>query len=482
MNKLTNSLLAAAAALATTAGFADRAAAQGMPNMLLTFSNTEQNVSGSGGTVLGDLLPNEINYLQFMSSCNTLSAEKWQPRTCSHVMAGDENGDGLYFRPGIFGRIDGLLSTSTYSTAVPADNQRTVFWSVAAPMGNNVSALPFRPGDVARIRRILGSDGQVQHFMRQEHFNSALGLAAGYGIDIDAIAWQPNYGVFFSVDVDVAANTMCGPTLVRDGDVLCIPGGALNYTPDMRVAGVAPNSAFVVYTEAEMDAFTNNAGVANRFGACVNTVQDVEALELDLFGPVNSVTTCTGVTFPIPNLIYACETGTGASLLQTAGGGSIWTTPCGLAGTPCAAGPTWGMQLGVRPATTTAGVASHVNALAIARACVHVLEPKQHVMTAPAPAGANAIDYNNPFVVSLVLIEIVPPVVPPSSPAAPFSPTCFPDLYAPSIIGWLPVPAGFGSIPTPGIPAAFSGKVLFQGVGFGAGTFELSTPAVLDVL
>lgn len=454
-------------------------------DLLVAFSSPERTVSGSGGTVLGELLPNEIQHLRFGGPCSLLSAEKWLPRTCSTVMSGDEDGDGAYFRPGIFGRIDAVLSTTGPVTAGLSTSQRTVFWSPSQPMGNAVSAAPFRPGDVARLVRNGLGDGQVQYFMRQEHFNTALGLPPGYPIDVDAIAFQPNYGVFFSIEGDVLASTVCGPTLVRDGDVLCVPGSALGYTPDLRIAGVMPNSAVVVYDEAQMDAFTANAQVADRFGACVVAVEDVEALEMDLTAPSTWVTTCAGIALPVPNLIYASRNGTGASLLQTLGGGSIWTTPCGLAGTPCGSGPTFGPQLGIRPFSTAAGAASHCSGLALARACVHTLEPAQHVLPSTAagyPFGATTIDYHNPFVLSLVLIELAPPAVAASVPAAPFSLQCFPDLYTPSLIGWMPVGPGFGSIPTPAIPPAWSGKLLFQGVGFATGTFELSTPAALEIL
>ena len=144
-----------------------------------------------------------------------------------------------------------------------------------------------------------------------------------------------------------------------------------------------------------------------------------------------------------------------------------------------------GPQMGVRPASVAVGAASFVNALASSRGCRHVLEPQQHIMPVfplGAPAGANMIDYHNPFVLSLILIELVPPTVPSSVPAFPFSPTCFPDLYAPTVTPWTSVTAGYGSFPMIGIPPGWMGKVLYQGVGFGAGTFELSTPAVIDVM
>ena len=82
--------------------------------------------------------------------------------------------------------------------------------------------------------------------------------------------------------------------------------------------------------------------------------------------------------------------------------------------------------------------------------------------------------------IGLALIELVPPGVPPSAPAFPFSPNCFPDLYAPSIFPWWITGPGWNSFPMPAIPPLYTGKVLFQNVGIG-GTFELSTPTVVDV-
>lgn len=477
MNKQTLLTLSASIALAASA------TAQGN-NLLLTYSQPERTVSGSGGTVLQNLRPNEMHYLAFSTACSSLSAEKWLPRTAAHTMAGDENADGLYFNPGIFGSMDALLAPMN-TAGVGGVNQREVFWSVSAPMGNNVSATPFRPGDVARIVRNAFGEGQVEYFITQDMIAQALGLPVGSPVDVDAIAFQPNFGVFFSIDADTPAFTACGPTLVRDGDVLCLPPWALAYTPDLRIAGVLPASVEVVYTEAMMDAFTVNATVADRFGGCVSIAIDVESLEIDLAGPVNTVPLCSGVALPVPTLVYSVETGSGASLLTTQGIGQIYNTLCGPAGTTCGFGPTWGPQLGIRQATPTTGAASHVTGLSFARACLNVLEPQQHVMNvfpAGAPAGATAIDYSSEFAFNVALIELAPPVVPWSFPAFPFSQLCFPDLYAPSLIihAW-PLPGPFGSFPMIAIPPLWTGKLLFQNIGFASSSLELSTPAIVDV-
>jgi hypothetical protein len=470
--------------LVTAAALASVASAQG-PDFLATFSQPERTLSTSGGTVLQGLFPNEIAQINWSTStCATFSAEKWTPRTAFHTMAGDEDANGVYWNPTIFGEIDALLSIPNPTTTAGGPNQRTVFFSPSTAMGNNVSASPLRPGDVGRIVRNGLGDGQVQYFIRREQINTALGLPLATPVDVDAIAFQPNFGVWFSLDTDIAT-PLCGGTLVRDGDIVCIPGGALAYTPDLRIAGVAPNSAVVAITEAQVDAMVVNAGIADRFGACIPNAIDTEALEIDLTGPVGSAPTCVGLAIPRPTLIFSTETMTGASLLTTAGGGNILPRPCGLVGSPCGTGPTFGPQIGLRQPPAPAGVPSYVNAIASARVCHHVLEAQQPVLNVfpfGAPAGATMIDYGSQWAFNFALIEIVPPVVPGSLPAAPFSLLCFPDLYAPSVVvhAW-PLFGTWGSFPMVAIPPGFMGKVLFQSVGFGGSGLELSTPTVIDV-
>ena len=112
------------------------ASAQG-PDFLATFSQPERTLSTSGGTVLQGLFPNEIAQINWSTStCATFSAEKWTPRTAFHTMAGDEDADGVYWNPTIFGEIDALLSIPNPTTTVGGTNQRTVFYSPSTAMGN----------------------------------------------------------------------------------------------------------------------------------------------------------------------------------------------------------------------------------------------------------------------------------------------------------------------------------------------------------
>ena len=465
--------------------FAAAAAAQG-PDMLVTYSTVEQTLSVSGGTVLQTLRPNEVCHLEWTNGpCMAPSAEKFAPRAAYHVMAGDEDGNGVYFAPGIFGSIDALCEPFGAATGVVGlTNARNLFFSPSVAMGTNISGGPgLRPGDVGRIVRNTFGDGQVEHFMRREQFNQALGLPLATPIDVDAICFQPGLGVYFSLDQDVPGVTFCGPTLVQDGAIVAVPDWAITWTPDWRVAAVLPNSAAVLYTEAQVDAMVVAANVADRNGACLVNAVDLEALDFDFQGAFGVAFPCSGAVIQAPQFVFAVETGTGASLLTTTGGGAIYNHLCGPAASPCG-GTTLGVQMGVRPPTAAQGVASFVNALAFTRTQRFVTEPQTPVVTAPlgAPWGATQIDYRSPYAWNMAFIELVPATVPGSLPAFPFSLLCFPDLYTPSLfLHFWPAPGQWGSFPMVAIPPAFSGKVLYQMVGFGGSGLELSTPTVIDV-
>jgi hypothetical protein len=463
------------------------ASAQG-PDLLVTFRLPEWTVSGSGGTWLNRLYPNEIVHIDHSQPCPGASAEKWSPRTCFHTMAGDENGNGQYWNPTLFVEIDALATPISLSPIAGGVTPRTVFWSPAAAMGTNISALPLRPGDVGRIVNVP-SDGQVEYFMRQEQFNQALGLPLATPIDIDAIAFQPGLGVYFSLDTDILAATFCGPTFIRDGDVLCVPDWAITWTPDFRVSSVLPQSCAVVHTELQMDAFVLAAQVTDRVGACVTTTVDLEGLDIDWSGGISTVFPCPGVMLQVPTFVFSTETMTGGSLLTTLGGGQIYGNGlCGPAGTPCGSGPTFGPQLGIQPVIPGFfGAYSHVNAVASVWTPRYVLEPQQHQLNYGGMGGpGTTVAVGSPWLWNFAYIELVPPTVPGSITVAPWlSPLCFPDYYFPSLNFWMPVPApgGFGTFPTPAIPPAWFGKILFQSFAF-TGTssiLELSTPMVIDV-
>lgn len=133
-----------------------------VPGALLTFSQTENTISMGGGP-LQVLHPNEIAFLPLEAGCpNGALTEKWSPRTCFHAMAGDENGDGQYWNPNLFGAID-ALSTGWTSIGQLAPNPRMVFWSPSAAMGSAITNAPLRPSDIGRIR----VNGTVELLMSQ---------------------------------------------------------------------------------------------------------------------------------------------------------------------------------------------------------------------------------------------------------------------------------------------------------------------------
>jgi hypothetical protein len=465
------------------------AAAQG-PDLLVTFSQPETTLSGSAGTSLAALQPNEIAHLEWSNGpCSSLSAEKWAPRTCFHTMAGDEDSDAMYWKANTFGTIDALVATLP-SSPIAGVNPRTVFWSPSLAMGTGVSApLQLRPGDVGRIVRNGAGDGQVEHFLRQEEVNLALGLPITNVLDVDAVAMSPNDGVFLSLDQDVPVLTACGPVLLRDGDVFCIPPWAITWTFDWRVQSVLPLSAVVVHTEAQMDAFVAAAGVTNRFGVCATQVQDTESLEIDWSGPSTVVATCAGLAVNVPSLIFAAETLTGASLLTTAGGGAIWTGLCGPMGTPCGSGPTFGPQAGVQPTSATVGAPSFVNGLLATWTLRYSLEARTPVLnSSPSglPGGATLFDLSSPAPLNFVFVTFAPSginAVPGSVAGFPFSLLGFPDYYPlTNFYLWVPTVGGFATFPSFAIPPNFPVKLLFQSVGVVNGAVEFSTPAMLDIL
>jgi hypothetical protein len=457
---------------------AANAAAQG--SALFTTSLPERTLSGSGGTVLEDLWPNEVASLDFFP-CPVISAEKWAPRTCYHTMAGDDNSDTQYWKLAVFGSIDALCDVISPLWSCP--NQRTIYWSPSAPLGTGVSGLPgLRPGDTGRIVKNGPNDGQIEYLLRAEEVQQALGMSTtNITVDVDAIAVDPGYGIFFSLDQDTVVNTTCGVTFVRDGDVLCIPPGAITWVPgSFLVQTVVPGSAEVVYSEAQMTAFVLNAQVNDHLGNCVTQIQDLESLEFDYAGPVQVIVSCA--TLFVPTLIFSGELMTGASLLDTANSGQIHVAGCGPIGHSCGTTPTSGLQMGLRPPTNGNGVPSYVNAYASLQINHRfVIEPKQ-----PQFLNGNAaqIDVNTPGVLTWVFLAFAPGTLPNSvAPSIPFPPNSdcyFPDLYILPPLWWGNPPTGFSTLVTPPIP--WPCKLVCQGVSIlGSGGIVLGTPAMLDV-
>ncbi|MCA8974775.1 MAG: hypothetical protein KDC98_08635 [Planctomycetes bacterium] len=471
MNHSTSTLLAFAITAAA-------ATAQGS-DFLYTTSQSELTLSGSGGTVLRFIRPNDVVGLQ--SAPCPARAEKWAPRNAYEVMAGDENGDDSYQRTNLFGAIDALVSVRTNS--VGTTTARHIYFSPAAPMGTVVSGgAGLRPGDVGRIVRNGFGDGQVEYFLRAEQIQIALGLpATPVVIDVDAVTFGPNVGIFLSLDSDIACSPCGGPTVMRDGDVFCIPPWAYSWTTAGTIAGIAPGSAIRVYTEAMMNTMTANAMVADRFGACVTSADDIEALDIDWSIPSTyTVAGCGGVV-AVPTLIYTAETLTGGSILSTAFGGTIHNGLCGPLGTGCGFGPTLGLQIGLRPPTAAMGIPSYINSLS---GNTRLFEFAAEAATPQIPAFNTAtIDFVTPAVpLTWVFMSFAPGGPGAVRTSAPFiwGMFGFPDYYPmPNFMGTIPTGTGFGSYTSPAIP--FPVDLVFQGATILGSSIEVSTPTMVEV-
>ncbi len=454
---------------------------------LLTFSQLEYTQSLGGGP-LQMLHPNEIAFLPWPASCNNGNlTEKWSPLTCLQVMAGDENGDGDYWNPSLFGSIDALAIPKSWFGPVKVD-PRSVFWSPSAPTGTNICASPLRPGDMGRI----AMNGQVELLMSQESFNKALGLPPNYPIDIDAFDHEPGVGIFFSVDNDsLPASLGCSALPRQDGSLFAIrdDGIAISWSlGGFFVVDVQLNSAYVVMTEAQIDALLVNSNIADRFGAAVTQAIDLEALDIIPGSAITLVTVCPNVQVPVPDFRFTTESMTGGSLMTTLFGGSVSYSSCGYGGYH-APGVQNGYAVGIQ-GSPQLGPPSYVNALALATTERFALEPQAHVLNYGLQGGpGTTVHVGGPWPWVFNWLQFVSPTVPGSLNAWPFSPTCFPDLYFPDFVFWGYTPmigytqwtSGFGSFNTPSIPAGWSGKLLFQCIALNGPTWELSTPTVIDV-
>lgn len=467
------------------------ALAQGLGHgLLLTFSQPETTMSNSNGTSLRFLQPNEISFLDFTLPC-PISAEKWSPRTCFHVQAGDENSNAMYWEPALMGNIDALVGGLAGTPVGGTANPRNIFYSVSTAVGTGVSGAPgLRPGDIGRFARIGTNDGQIEYFLRREQINQALGLPLNTPIDVDAAAFHPSFGVFLSLDQDVAITTPCGPVLLQDGAVFCLPPWTLAFNSNWTIASTVPNSAVVVYTEAQMDAFVANAQVTNRFGACLTQVIDVEALELDWSGTMTTMVPCPGFVLTVPALLFTAESGTGASMLTTDSGGQIWTSPCMPMGRSCGGGgPTLGLQAGIQPTSGTVGAPSYVSGLLQTATLRYPLEariPVHNSTPSGVPAGATWFDMASPGPLNWVFVTFAPSgvnAVPQSLSGWPNSLLGYPDYYPlPNFYNVFPTIGGHCTFPSFATPPNFPVKLLFQSVTFVGSSIEFSTPAMLDIL
>ena len=418
-------------------------------------------------------------------------AVKLAPLLAWNTLAGDADGDAIYFDPVMFGEIDALLMKQS---AGSAPNMRNLFLSVKRPLGAAVSGTPrLRPGDVAAIVRNAAGDGQLEHFLRVEQLRSALGIAAPIAaIDLDAIAQDAAGNLYVSLDGDMVVQLLVAgvvtPILLQDGAVAVIPASAIGYDARGNVASVLPNGAMVLFDEARADSLVAHAGVNDAAGAPVLAIGDVDALEIDptATGPLPLL--WGGVAYSFTHLAFAGETLTGLGVLSTIGGGSIFSfghTPCCLdlarGGSSCLTGPTTGFEMGVQAAGGGPAMAS-LNALAIRRSPApypFFVETCTPVVTAPGSVQIGLGEGNLPAVLFLSVGASAAGGVAASLPS-PWPVLSHPDFYAAGMLGHVLMTGRSLTLPIPALPPI---HVVMQALSLdpSTGTPVLSTPGTLVI-
>ena len=449
------------------------------PDILFTLTRPQQTISAAG-LALQNVQPNEV--VRLLPNCGSHRSEKWATRTMHHAHAGDEDGDDNYWNGNLFDQIDALLS-DTYGLG--PTNPRNMFFSPSVAMGTTVSGGPgLRPGDVGRIRKLSGVDGQVEYFIRAEQIELSLGLPPGAAlVNVDAIAFQPNIGVMFSLEDDISIPTPLGSLLHRDGAVFLIPPGALTLSGSGTIAAVMPHSALVAYTEADMDSLVANATVTNRINRCLNRIIDTDALEIDLTLPIAFTIPSMFGPVAVPHVLFAGQSMTGGAILDSMFGGQIRGHCAGPLGNHCAIGATKGGQLGLQSGFL--GIPSSVNALMTAQVCTFVTETP----TPQVPIGTpSQIDWQSPpGMFQMMLLSFAPSGVGavPVSAASMWGGNCYPDYYlgggGPHVLSSWFATGTYGTYTVP--PISFPGDLLFQVLTFtgtGAG-IELSTPTIIEI-
>lgn len=175
---------------------------------------------------------------------------------------------------------------------------------------------------------------------------------------------------------------------------------------------------------------------------------------------------------------------TGGSVASTIALGQPAMSACGALG--------WqqpfvqnGYPLGIQQQLATVGPASYVNALALGATERFVLEAAAHQLNYGLQGGpGTTVHVGGDFNFVFTWVDLAPNTFAPSFSVAQ---NLFPEWYCPSFLLWSfgsPV-SGFHIFSTPTIPIGWSGKLIFQGLGFdfacNSCPLNLSTPCVIDV-
>ncbi len=257
------------------------------------------------------------------------------------AMVGDHDGDLNFFEsassaPG--SDVDAIMVNRLLPAPTGGYGPRDVFVSKSSDF-----APLWVEGDVFRF----SAQGTVEKFVTEAEIVAAIGQAPGSSIDVDAMCNDAGGNLYLSFDATEDING----TSALDGSLVYIPILALTLDANANITAIAPGSAQVIATEADVTAWIQNSGVMDAQGTVPPTTgTDVElsALEIDPAG--GTWTSSVEPSLTLPNLLFSWDdTETDGAILSTANGGSIGM----LNGAPLAsASATTGLQLGLVPGTS----------------------------------------------------------------------------------------------------------------------------------
>ncbi len=475
-------------------------AAQSPTTFLFSPLKPAESLSGSGGTVLGQLNPASVDQVT-PAPGGGYSAEAFIKGMSWQTMVGDEDGDGDVHSPFVFRGVDAVLvkpyridrqgSVQPRNTPVtPLDT----FISPVADLGTNVSGAPgLRRGDCGAVVRNSAGNGQIEHFITADQIVDAFGIIDRQTrqrldpkeLNLDAICVDGRRNIFLSFEetqiLTLIVSGAPATIAVADGAVLWLPPAAWTYDARGNVASVVARRGRVALSEFDVDALVTAAGIADFAGGCPVTIGDTDALAIDRRGGSFTVN-WGGTAYSAPHLLIGGETLTNAGVIATAGGGTIGAANGVPLAAACGAGTTSGPRMGLSPLQVTSldGLDS------LARA------PGRFVMGSPTPTGLGGaievhIGTNQPVAGVWLFFGLGTLPVSASIDFTAIAPgtSCFPELYPAVLAGgpiFVPTAADgfgnqvgvFGPVPSPVLPTG----LLMQAAAW-TGSVQLSTPITL---
>lgn len=373
-----------------------------------TLKNVENTLSGSSGSSLGTITPEDIAIVEPQSG--VYSAETVLDHLNINTLAGDGDADAFYYELPLAARIDALHVCGAGTDGYTA---RDLFFSTKTPLPC-ASGGVIEPGDVSGIRIGAGANIMIDDLQ----IRSALGISPNIlAFDVDAFTRDASGSIYLSFENDVPIQW--GTTLLFDGGVAVIPATAITWA-GCNVTSVIPDSGYVAFNENQTNAMVVNANVADNIGNFIQVIFDLDGLEID---PNGGTFTSSGGTFP--NLIFSGEYLTGGGILSTDAGGSIAVINGMPMATTFPSGPTDGTQVGLAP-----GNVRSLNGLALTQpTCRFVMDSTTPYLPTPGPLNltAGGADAFTPvyFYARIYGVNTVSGFQP-SVPA--FNP-CFPEWY-----------------------------------------------------